>query len=223
MIPFFHRMAPATMEENPLWLVVLCDLMTNLMLFFLAMFALTQGAIAERERTFEVTGIIEMPEARLPERFPEFRAPAAAEALERLFQEEGRAIVVIDAKRENAIRVRLLDRILFRSAEADLSPAAERAIRLLAGVLREIPNEIVVEGHTDVVPIVSGQFDSNWELSVARSYAVIERLMREGVEPERLVAAGYGEHHPVAPSDTRAGRERNRRVEIVILREEERT
>ena len=116
------------------------------------------------------------------------------------------------------IRVRLHDQPLFGSGQARLSATAAAPIAGLARVLKEMPNEVIVEGHTDNVRLSHSPYKSNWELSVARSYSVIERLAGEGVEAGRLVAAGYGEHHPAAGNDSAEGRSRNRRVEIIIRR-----
>ena len=222
MIPFLHRLSPNTMEENPLWLVVLCDMMTNLMLFFLVMYVLTQqGPAAQREilRTFDVKELVEDPRSRKAgDVLKEFSEQDTAPALSAMLQRAGIGSDAEIEATEASIRVRLLNKVLFGSAEYKLAPGAQRTMALLARVLREIPNEVVVEGHTDDVPVVAGPYRSNWELSVARSYSVIERLVREGVPPRRLVAAGYGEYHPVAPNDA-ASRGRNRRVEIVILRD----
>ena len=120
---------------------------------------------------------------------------------------------------ENMIRVRLQDQILFPSALSTLSPEADEPIMKLARVLKELPNTIVIEGHTDDVRLTKSAYRSNWELSVSRSNSVIELLVTDGMQPERLVASGYGEHRPVAPNDSPEGRARNRRVEILILRD----
>lgn len=219
---FLHRLAPATMEENPLWLVVLCDMMTNLMLFFLVMYVLTQqGPQAQREllRTFDVKSVIEDPASRAPEPREEFLQ--AAERLSELLKSPALAGAAEVERAEDSVRVRLRDRLLFPTAQARLAPEARPALAVLAAALREMPNTVIVEGHTDDVRVVGGPYRSNWELSVARSYSVIARLAAEGVAPERLVAAGYGEHHPLARNDSAEGRARNRRVELVILREKD--
>jgi chemotaxis protein MotB len=119
---------------------------------------------------------------------------------------------------EDTFRVSLRDKLIFQTADDRLTPAAAETLAVLASVLKSLPNTVVVEGHTDNVRVVSGAFRSNWELSVGRSNSVIEDLARNGVAPNRLVAAGYGEHLPIGPNDDPPGRARNRRVEIVILR-----
>lgn len=223
MVPFMHRMSPSTMEENPLWLVVLCDMMTNLMLFFLVMFVFTQQGLQRQKelaRVFDTGGIIERPEDRKGEQIVrEFKEREAEKSLKVLLS--GGVLkdsVTLDAG-EDAIRVRLRENLLFKSGYADIDPKAEKTISVLAGILKQMDNEVIVEGHTDDVP--PGKklpFKSNWELSVARSYSVVERLVAEGVPPGRLVAAGYGEHHPIAPNDSVVNRAKNRRIEILIER-----
>ena len=216
MIPFLHRATPQTMRENPLWLIVLADMMTNLMLFFLIMFATVQQGPAAQRRMARAFGgaapetVLEDVSAPAFDR--QVRETEAASRLRSLFKD-----VTVT---EHMIRVRLPYVLLFKVAGTALFPAADAALRELAGVLKGLPNDVVVEGHTDPVPIAHMAYKSNWELSVARSYSVIERLVSEGVPAARLVASGYGEYHPIAGNEDEEGRARNRRVELVILRGE---
>ena len=77
---------------------------------------------------------------------------------------------------------------------------------------------IRIEGHTDNVPISKSGWKSNWDLSAARAVSVLHYIVDEhNIEPTRLSATGYGEYHPVDSNETKEGRQRNRRVEIVIL------
>lgn len=108
--------------------------------------------------------------------------------------------------------------ILFRSGSAEIGREGQDALTQVASVLRDFTDrQFQVEGHSDNVPISTRTFPSNWELSAARALAVVHILQRGGVAPTSLSAAGYGEHHPVASNDTRESREKNRRIEIVIL------
>lgn len=115
--------------------------------------------------------------------------------------------------------------ILFDSASAELSPEGQEGLRPIAAAIiqltREIPDDIEwvirVDGHTDVRPLgPSAQFSSNWELSTARSLSVINWLVAEGVPPNRLMAAGLGEHYPIAQGRTEADHARNRRIELKL-------
>lgn len=107
--------------------------------------------------------------------------------------------------------------VLFLSGQAALTPEALPVIEQIARVLATMPNAIQVEGFTDDQPINTLAFPSNWELSTARATSVVRVLANHAIEPTRLVAAGFGEYHPVAPNDTDIGRSRNRRVSIALL------
>jgi len=113
--------------------------------------------------------------------------------------------------------ISLKEKILFETGKADLPPEAKAVLDKLHPVFLQIPNQIIVEGHTDNVPIKTMQFPSNWELSTARSTQVIRYLIEEKNFPkERISATGYGEYHPVVSNDTPEGRAENRRVDFVI-------
>lgn len=221
MMPFLHRVTRVRAEENPLWLVVLCDLMTNLMLFFLVMYSFTlQNPKTRSEwlKAFEASQLIDTQQDRADAVVREFKETQAAAALVDLLDKSNlRKSADLDVT-ERFIRVRLRDQLLFGTASARLNPAAEKTLGLLAGVLKQIPNDVLVEGHSDDVPVVSGPYKTNWELSVARSASVIGLLTRDGIPPARLIAAGYGPYHPLAAGAAPAARARNRRVEVIILR-----
>lgn len=121
---------------------------------------------------------------------------------------------------QRGLVVRLLtDNVLFDSGLADLKSQGLPLlgeVGTLLGVDRVHP--IVVEGHTDDVPISTSQFASNWELSTARASAVVRWLIGRNVPPKRFSAAGYADLRPLGSNGTDAGRARNRRVEVVLQR-----
>jgi chemotaxis protein MotB len=84
------------------------------------------------------------------------------------------------------------------------------------GSLKDLPNEVRVEGHTDNLPIKSSLFPSNWELSAARATAIIRYFESKGMDPRRMSAVGYGEWRPVVRNDSPENRQKNRRVEIFV-------
>lgn len=220
MLPYLHRIAPATMEENPLWLVVLCDMMTNLMLFFLVLYTFTiQGpkARAEFERAFRVEEAV----TPAPPTSPAEPPAAPGPLLEKALADAGLGGAAEVLVTERAVRVRLRESVLFETGQADLAAGAREPLAVIAGALRDVPHEVVVEGYTDDARVLGGAYRSNWELSVARAHAVLERLASAGLPPERLVAAGYGEFSPVASNAAPEGRARNRRVELLIVRPED--
>lgn len=147
-----------------------------------------------------------------------FRA-REAELRSRLQSELANRDVEIERLRDQ-LTVRVLDRILFRSGSADILPAGQQVLDKLANVLTETDDLIRVEGHTDNVPIgerLKQKYFSNWELSAARAAAVV-RYFQYGhsLDPVRLEAVGYSEYRPVAPNDSDANRQRNRRVSIEL-------
>jgi len=122
---------------------------------------------------------------------------------------------------DNGVVVNLPSGALFNSGRARLNASGRELMERVGTALQNLDNDIVVEGHTDSIP-VSGDlatiFPSNWELSVARAANTVNYLENAaGMSPERLAATGFGQQRPVAPNDTRDGRALNRRVEIVVL------
>ena len=127
-------------------------------------------------------------------------------------------VQTVIAQRGLVIRL-LTDRVLFDSGQAELKPEATPVLTKVADIVaREGKHQVMVEGHTDPVPIHGSLFPTNWELSTARASRVVRFLIDGGVARRRLSAAGYASLHPIASNATAAGRSRNRRVEIVLLR-----
>jgi chemotaxis protein MotB len=115
------------------------------------------------------------------------------------------------------IEVEINSDILFTPASARLDPDARTTLGTLAGVLADVPNAMRVEGHTDSMPIATAQYPSNWELSAARAASVVHLFSQNGIVPTRLAMVGYGEFRPREDNVDSAGRNRNRRVMVVIL------
>lgn len=122
----------------------------------------------------------------------------------------------------NWIEIEISNSVLFVSGSAKLQPEAVPLLKIMSRILRKFPNSIQVEGFTDNESISNEVFPSNWELSAARSASVVRLFERSGVDAERLSVVGYGETHPVADNKTEKGRNRNRRVVLVINKQVER-
>ncbi|MEJ2213636.1 MAG: flagellar motor protein MotD [Gammaproteobacteria bacterium] len=114
------------------------------------------------------------------------------------------------------IEIQLNSKMLFDSGSTRLSKDARKAFRDIALIVKPLNNQIYVEGHTDNVPIQTLAFPSNWELSAARAASVVAYVTRQGVDPHRLAAIGYGEYRPIADNTTVEGRSKNRRVTMII-------
>ena len=108
---------------------------------------------------------------------------------------------------------------LFPSGEDVIAKETYPSVQKIADAIQKIPNPVRLEGHTDAVPIHNSRFRSNWELSAARSIAVLELLTNFGVSRDQLSIAGYADTAPVSNDETAEGRQKNRRVDIIILNE----
>ncbi|HYE36803.1 flagellar motor protein MotD [Methylocaldum sp.] len=115
------------------------------------------------------------------------------------------------------VEVEMKSGMFFSSGKADLSKESLPMFYRMSEIFREIDNAIHVEGHTDNLPISTAEFPSNWALSSARAAVVVNQLMSNGIDPRRMAAIGYGEHHPIADNKTEEGRYQNRRVVIVLM------
>ncbi len=175
--------------DTGLWMVPYADLMSNLMILFLAMFAYAYAAqSAERDRV-----------------------PEEVKGLK--LKEMG---VSVTAK---YVSLTLPAPVLFAEGSARLSEDGALALAPVAKLLSTLPNPVLVAGHTDDKPIAGGRIKTNWELSAARAFAVIDYFKSAGLTPDRFRARGYGEFRPVGDNATAAGRSSNRRIELSIVRE----
>ena len=115
------------------------------------------------------------------------------------------------------IELEMNSELLFLSGEATLSKKAQPVLKKIAEVINALPNAINVEGHTDNIPIGTLKFPSNWDLSSARATSVVQEFVKEGINPTRLSAIGYGEFHPIGDNKIEEGRFKNRRVTLVLM------
>ena len=119
---------------------------------------------------------------------------------------------------ERGFSIVIRDDLLFPSGESEINPEGISVLRKIGNAFKDFEGEVVVEGHTDNVPIHTEMFSSNWELSIARSVSVVKYLAEEvGVRSGKLSAVGYSDTKPVVPNDTPENRCQNRRVEIILV------
>jgi chemotaxis protein MotB len=122
---------------------------------------------------------------------------------------------------KNGAKITLESGFFFQLGRSDLNPKGIRLLNRISAIIAQITNPIRVEGHTDNIPIHTDRFPSNWELSIARAVNVVRHMIEEGkIHPQRLSAVGYGESRNIFPNDTPENRAKNRRVEIIIVKEE---
>jgi len=180
---------------------------------------LTARLEAERGRTETLERRLEDAQAR--QRAELERAQSERADLVAALQSELASKVIALEEAQGRLTVSIVDRVLFASGEAALTARGREMLARVGAVLaRAGDRRIVIEGHTDAVPIgpdLRERFPSNWELSAARATAVVRYLVAEGVPSDRLSAAGRADTEPVASNDSEEGRRRNRRIEIMLL------
>lgn len=182
------------------WLISYSDFMTILTIFFLALYGYTYLDAASL--LFPKTGNVTY--------------SAFTEMVEKLKTETGAELKVEEDT--DKVTIELNEKILFASGRADVHANADATLGQLAKSLNQVEGDVIVQGHTDNVPIRGAKFDSNWELSAARAFSIIEKLTEKGVSEKRLSAWGFGEYRPVLGNDTVQGRAQNRRIEIVVMK-----
>jgi chemotaxis protein MotB len=122
-------------------------------------------------------------------------------------------------KRKGRLMLKLPDEILFPSGSKRLKKEGRMALEQVAAVLKEVTDrDFIIAGHTDNIPVKrGGAFKDNWELSTARAVEVTSLMIKQGVSPGQLSAAGFGEFDPIESNDTKEGRQKNRRLEIILM------
>lgn len=233
-------------ENHERWLVSYADFITLLFAFFVVMYSISSvnegkfkvvasslvASFREPARSLEPIQVGEL--TRLPHRDPTDILPSAQKVaqnnspvdLATVIAEIEHAMAplieqqLVELRRtEHGLEVEMRTSLLFASGSAQIESTARPVLGKLAAIVRRFPNAIEVEGFTDNVPISTVAYPSNWELSAARAASVVHLFVDNGVQPTRMVAIGYGEHHPIADNHTPEGRNRNRRVVITVLKE----
>jgi chemotaxis protein MotB len=127
----------------------------------------------------------------------------------------GKLQIRLDAR---GLIISMREKAFFASGDDAIAPDSLPILAKIAAVVQSLPNPVRLEGHTDARPIHTSRFRSNWELSTARSIAMLE-LMRDRfqIPPSRMAVAGYAENSPADTNDTEEGRAHNRRVDLVLL------
>ncbi|MFN3966747.1 MAG: flagellar motor protein MotB [Endomicrobiia bacterium] len=204
----------AKRKEKQIWLTVYSDMTTNLSLFFLILFAFTRLSAPLKAKLFKSLQR-QFQKARVEEVIVETKQE---ELKEKKDVEELKRIAYVE-ETQKEIKITLPSPVLFDLNKAELKQEAKNILSQISKILKENDYPVVVEGHTDNLPILGGPYRSNWHLSSARAFSVIEFFIKqENIPPDRFSAMGYGEYKPVAPNDTEENRAKNRRIEIVLIK-----
>ncbi len=234
---FLNNPPTAHDEEENLWLVTYGDMMTLLLVFFILLSAIKtmnkvkvndivnsmsnafgQKKLSEKEKkllelrdSFGLAKKINLKELEdLNKVFSQISAIVKTQNLEKNIS------MSIDNR---GVIIRASESIFFKSGQANLLKPGQKFLLKIVPVLQNTPYNILVEGHTDNVPIHTARFPTNWELSVARATTVVRFFIEKcKLDPRRFIASGYAEYRPLVPNNTPENRKKNRRVEIIILR-----
>jgi len=212
------------LNKSALWAITYGDFMSYMMIFFLLLFAFSLDAKTKSSNVEDRLDSIQkafggnMSQERLAKLAKKEKEENVAVKLEQAIENEGLKDLADVRMTEEKVMITLKAPVLFESGKADVLPDAKVLLQSLANHLRNVDNPITIEGHTDNIPISNRDFESNWQLSMVRSYNVLKYLAWQGIPPKRLAAVGYGEHRPLGSNATEDGRARNRRIEICLIR-----
>ncbi|MGE5380665.1 MAG: flagellar motor protein MotB [Methylocystaceae bacterium] len=228
------------------WLITYADLITLLLIFFIVMYTMSKVDAAKFEAVAQSLSqvlqgrsnaqVVDAPgpsfiqgqSGAVPPQSAGADSQAAeqksleeiARKLSQEVQKDGKlAQNVVIYQQERGLVISFKDAILFPSGSATLLPESQDILLRVVNNLKDIPNYIRVEGHTDNRPINNARFPSNWELSVLRATNVLHLMVDNGIEANRISATGYGEYRPIVPNRSDKEMGMNRRVDIVILKE----
>lgn len=209
--------------KEPIWLTVLCDMTTNLMLFFLMLYSFTRMTKTQRSQIYTALSSAGKKDEVLKQKADNVIKKFAEEETQDKFEN---IIKSGDMEKysnlevtESQMRLVLNTPVLFDSGRAEVKYEIKAVLKHIASVLSMTNDRIIIEGHTDNLPIKSADFRSNWELSARRAVNVIKYFAELGLPSERFIAAGYGEYFPRFSNDTPSLRAKNRRIEIVLMKE----
>ncbi|QDP40892.1 flagellar motor protein MotS [Radiobacillus deserti] len=234
-------------KSSPKWMVTYADMVTLVLVFFILLFSMSQidmikfQELAESFRNrmvFDASssvlpnekGNVEAEQEVTPEEEPITETEDEMDSLDELLRmvnafikENNMQATVTANRRQEGVELVLQEKVLFNSGEADIIEAGKPLLDRIAILLKEIPNKIKVEGHTDNRPISNFRYPSNWELSGARASSVIRYLEdTHKFQGSKFEAAiGYGDTKPIVPNTSSENWRKNRRVEIVILQKTE--
>lgn len=209
------------------WVVSYADFTTVLLALFVFLFALSNNdniKIKDFKESIKKEFKQEkfLSKNTLPKNENEINVINEAEKNDSLFElvknNLGKDSKIEVIENEKGITLRLKDTLLFDSASAEIKNSSLKTVSDIANFLTTIDNPVIIEGHTDSIPIKNSMYATNWELSSARAINLIKYLTENyKLSPKRLSAVGYGEYAPIYDNTTNKGREKNRRVDIIIL------
>ena len=203
-------------EQSERWLISYADLITTLMVFFLALYVLELAKDRDLQtKQFEAQAA-SLRAQTMTNTAADARKAAEAKLVALLAPLTETHAVTVNESRQG-VEIAINAKVLFNSGDARLLPDSIDVLDRVAKVLAsQSDKNILVEGHSDSVPISTGKYESNWELSAARAGAVVRFFVDKGIEPHRLAAVGRADNVPLVLGEDAAARAANRRVTILV-------
>jgi chemotaxis protein MotB len=228
--------APKVSRGAPMWVVTYGDTMSLLLCFFVLLLSISEmdrqkykQAVTSLSKAFAVK--VEAPPINPPKGMEIIAKDFDQEIIEsRLSQDLGKEIDQMVSSQleeykdqismettEAEVTIRLMGESTFDSGKDEVRGRLKPLLANVARVLEKEASDIIIAGHTDNVPIRGGPYQSNLRLSISRAAAVAEYLLaNSGIDPRRISTIGFGEYRPIESNQTERGREKNRRVEIIL-------
>ncbi|MFL9937865.1 OmpA family protein [Paraburkholderia graminis] len=204
-------------EQSDRWLISYADLITTLMVLFLALYVLQLAKNSELQiQTLQHRPVKEAVDVEPPITAANAKDAAKKQLLSLLAPlQDNRQITI--SHTPQGVEIAINAKVLFNSGDARLLPESFAVLERIAAVLRDrAKNNILVEGHTDSLPIATAKYESNWELSSARAGAVVRFFADRGIEAHRMAAIGRADNFPLIIGNDAAANAANRRVTILV-------
>lgn len=217
------------------WMDTYADTITLLLTFFILLYSMSStdneklkviAAALKGEITGIPTKLEDTPDAleEILEQGIGVKSPydALVEQVQDIINESGLTESIKIREEDTGVVLQLSESILFDTGRADLKSESTQVLDIISKLIPSIQNDIMVQGHTDNVPINSSTYKSNWELSTQRAVCVVKYFIEnKGLDPTRFSATGYGEYKPLVDNITAENRAINRRVDILIVQQKE--
>lgn len=229
-----RRSRDSESKGNAPWMTTFTDMTMLILVFFILLFSISKvdvekfKAIAESYKNYQLLdfypSIIQNDNPSTDEKPNNQSKGNQEQSLDDLYQSiqeylENKNLgdAIVANRTETGVVLVLQEQVLFETGKAEIEGGSNDFLDEVGKLLKNIPNMVKVEGHTDNRSITTYRYPSNWELSTARASSVIRYFVeKHGLDSSRFIAVGYGETRPLVPNDSEKNMQKNRRVEIVI-------
>ncbi len=220
-------------DNTDRWLLTYADMITLLLAFFIVMYSMSRLDSKKFDTMTDELNAALKGEKKTILQFIENQKTQGGGVLkignlntlqvkiDETFKEIAKPEIIQTEITERGLVVHIMEATLFKEGSAELRPGTLEVLDLIYDKIKDAPNHVRIEGHTDDRPINNAEFKSNWELSTARATAVVDYIVEKNDYPaDKISALGYGEFRPRVPNNSIENRAQNRRVDVVVLTSE---